>query len=166
MKIAYIAVGSNIDAFDSVSRGLKVLHEKLNVLDVSGFYLNEAVGTSSGQHEFLNGVVKIKTEMDPYKLKYEVLRKIEEQFGRTRDEEHYHDERLLDLDLILHGSTVVKTEFIQLPHPELLTRDFVYVPLLELFPGIIHPEKREALSDLVEGKAREMERYRMEKVHF
>ncbi|EDM28554.1 bifunctional folate synthesis protein [Lentisphaera araneosa HTCC2155] len=165
MKTAYVAIGSNIDPFDSVSAALVDLENEFKITAVSKFYLNGAVGTSEGQHEFLNGVVRFETDLDPYDLKYRVLRSIEQRFGR-QDGEHKHDERKLDLDLILYGSLVVTTEHIQLPHPEILTRDFVYVPLLEIVPGLVHPQEGLLLADLVDGEARKMQAYKMGKSHY
>jgi 2-amino-4-hydroxy-6-hydroxymethyldihydropteridine diphosphokinase len=165
MKTAYIAVGSNIDPFDSISAALLELEAVLKVTAVSKFYLNGAIGTSEGQHEFLNGVVRIETELDAYDLKYKVLRTIEQKYGR-QDGEHKHDERMLDLDLVLYGSSVIDTEFMQLPHPEIITRDFVYVPLLEIVPGLVHPQKGLLLSELVSGEKRKMQAYKMAKENY
>lgn len=165
MKTAYIAVGSNIDPFDSISAALLELEAVLKVTAVSKFYLNGAIGTSEGQHEFLNGVVRIETELDAYDLKYKVLRTIEQKYGR-QDGEHKHDERMLDLDLVLYGSSVIDTEFMQLPHPEIITRDFVYVPLLEIVPGLVHPQKGFLLSELVSGEKRKMQAYKMAKENY
>ena len=158
MVRAYIGVGSNIDPFDSVARGLAAISKVLNVSAVSKFYLNSAVGTSEGQHEFLNGVIAIETELDPYELKFKVLRSIEKDFGR-QEGEHKHDERRLDLDVILYGGLVLETELMQVPHPETLTRDFVYVPLLELVPGMVHPGEGLPVCDLIEGEPRSMKAY-------
>jgi 2-amino-4-hydroxy-6-hydroxymethyldihydropteridine diphosphokinase len=165
MKTAYIAVGSNIDPFGSISTALIELEKVLKVTAVSKFYLNGAVGTSEGQHEFLNGVVRVETELDPYDLKYKVLRSIEQKYGR-QEGEHKHDERKLDLDLVLYGSMVVDTEFMQIPHPEILSRDFVYVPLLEIVPGLVHPQEGLLLSDLVSDDTREMKAYKMAKENY
>ena len=60
MVEAIIALGSNIDPFDSIEKGLVALRKDLSIKEISKFYLNSAVGTSEGQHEFLNGVVLLK----------------------------------------------------------------------------------------------------------
>ena len=158
MVKAYIAVGSNIDPFESVAQGLAEIAKKLNVLAISKFYLNTAVGTSEGQHEFLNGLVIVETDLDPYELKFTMLRNIEKDFGR-QEGEHKHDERRLDLDLVLYGSQIINTELIQLPHPEILSRDFVYIPLLELVPDLVHPEKGSHLINLIDDEPRKMKPY-------
>ena len=165
MKTAYIAMGSNIDPFDSIAMALRDLGAKLKITAVSGFYLNQAVGTSEGQHEFLNGVIRVETSLDAYDLKYKVLREIEQDFGR-REGGHKHDERKLDLDLILYGSSVVETDLMQLPHPEILTRDFVYVPLLEIVPGLVHPKVGSLLSELITAEPRTMKRYKLGKTSY
>ena len=88
-------------------------------------------------------------------MKFKILRSIEKDFGR-QDGVHKHDERRLDLDLILYGNDVINTDKLKLPHPEILTRDFVYVPLLEIRPDLIHPEKLKPVKDLLNEIPREM----------
>ena len=158
MKTAFIGMGSNIDAFSSISEGIDALVKSLDVTGISKFYFNEAVGSSEGQGAFLNGVIRVQTDLSARELKFDVLRKIEHDFGR-RDGEHKHDARRLDLDLILYGSEVIDEADLKLPHPEILTRDFVFVPIFDLVPGLIHPAFGVSLSELVNEEAREMKSY-------
>ena len=46
-----------------------------------------------------------------------------------------HGPRLIDVDVLLLGAIEYASERLTLPHPEVTSRRFVLVPLLELGPG-------------------------------
>jgi 7,8-dihydro-6-hydroxymethylpterin-pyrophosphokinase len=48
--------------------------------------------------------------------------------------------RIIDLDLLLFANLTLKSEELILPHPGILTRDFVLRPLYDLNPNLSHPE--------------------------
>jgi 2-amino-4-hydroxy-6-hydroxymethyldihydropteridine diphosphokinase len=52
--------------------------------------------------------------------------------GRVRRERW--GPRLIDIDLLTHGSTRMKSERLTLPHPAMAERAFVLVPLLDIAP--------------------------------
>jgi len=58
--------------------------------------------------------------------------------GRIRNEE-VGGPRGIDLDLLLFGDTVMDSEYLTLPHPRMLSRAFVLVPLKELAPSLVLP---------------------------
>jgi 2-amino-4-hydroxy-6-hydroxymethyldihydropteridine diphosphokinase len=57
--------------------------------------------------------------------------------------------RTIDLDLLLYGAQVIEETDLRVPHPELATRSFVLVPLVELDPLLVHPATGETLLDLL-----------------
>jgi 2-amino-4-hydroxy-6-hydroxymethyldihydropteridine diphosphokinase len=65
------------------------------------------------------------------------LGRLERERGRTRPS--FRASRTLDLDLILHGDTVVSTERLVVPHPRFRDREFVLAPLAEIAPEMIDP---------------------------
>ena len=48
--------------------------------------------------------------------------------------------RVIDIDLLLYGDQIIETNDLNLPHPEILKRDFVLLPLNDLNPQLTHPE--------------------------
>jgi 7,8-dihydro-6-hydroxymethylpterin-pyrophosphokinase len=48
--------------------------------------------------------------------------------------------RIIDLDLLLYGDQTIETKDLSLPHPEILKRDFVLLPLHDLNPHLAHPK--------------------------
>ncbi|MCH8230482.1 MAG: 2-amino-4-hydroxy-6-hydroxymethyldihydropteridine diphosphokinase, partial [Chloroflexi bacterium] len=72
--------------------------------------------------------------------------------GRTRQEKNAS--RTLDLDLLLHGESVVDASGVSVPHPRLHERAFVLVPLAEIAPDIVHPVLNQSISELAEAADR------------
>ena len=63
-----------------------------------------------------------------------VLQAVERNFGRDRTTERRWGPRTLDLDLIAYDELALRTETLTLPHPRVLERAFVLVPLAEIAP--------------------------------
>ena len=47
--------------------------------------------------------------------------------------------RIIDRDLLLYDDLSIESEELLLPHPRILDRDFVLLPLLDLNPALTHP---------------------------
>ena len=43
----------------------------------------------------------------------------------------YHS-RIIDIDILLYGTKVIRTEKITVPHPSMASRDFVMIPLRQI----------------------------------
>ncbi len=94
---------------------------------------------------FLNGVVLVRTALDPHGL-MAALGRTEEAFGRRRTAQNAP--RTLDLDLIAYGREQGDCGGLILPHPRAAERLFVMGPLAEIAPGWLHPTLGRQASDL------------------
>jgi 2-amino-4-hydroxy-6-hydroxymethyldihydropteridine diphosphokinase len=139
----FIAVGSNIDPSKNIAVSLLELKNLVQILAISNFYRTAAVDRPY-QPDFLNGVIKIQTALDPRKLKFDILRKTEDQFGRLRSADKFAA-RTIDLDVILYGDLIIDEPGLILPDPAIRRYPFVAIPLLELAPGLILPDTRTPL---------------------
>lgn len=126
----FVAVGSNIDPESNILRGLQTLGLYVEITGVSTFYETEPVGPP-GQPSFVNGAVRIESELPPRELKFGLLRKVEELLDRRRGADKYAP-RTLDLDLVLYKDVVVDEVELILPDPQLALRPFVALPVAEL----------------------------------
>lgn len=99
---------------------------------VSSIYRTEPVGIVD-QGAFFNAVVRIETELEPLDLLDRCL-EIEQNRGRERLERW--GPRTLDIDLLLFGDRILDEPSLRLPHPLVLERAFVLVPLLEIWPNV------------------------------
>jgi 7,8-dihydro-6-hydroxymethylpterin-pyrophosphokinase len=57
--------------------------------------------------------------------------------------------RIIDLDVLLYGSTVVRSAEMEIPHPRMTERRFVLVPLAELAPALQHPVLHSTIVELL-----------------
>jgi len=142
-----VSVGANIDPERNVVEALRLLGQRVRITGVSTFYRTKAVGRPQ-QQDFLNGVCKVATNASPRALKFDILRDIERQLGRVRTADKYAA-RTIDLDVMLHADAVIDEPDLHIPDPDIRTRAFVAVPLLELAPELRLPDTGEALATLV-----------------
>lgn len=138
MGPAYIALGSNLaDPLAQLQRARLGLGALGELVGCSSLYRTIPVGGPPGQGNYLNAVVALSpVTNDPDVLLQELLR-LEAAQGRTRSVRW--DARTLDLDLLAWGDRVVGSPTLTLPHPRMLERAFVLVPLCEVAPGWHHP---------------------------
>ena len=85
------------------------------------------------QPPFVNACIEIETALAPGAL-LGALQAVERTFGRNRSKERRWGPRTLDLDLIAYDDLALQTEGLTLPHPHVLERAFVLVPLNEIAP--------------------------------
>jgi len=108
------------------------------------------------QADFLNGAIRISTSLDPEAL-LDLCKAVEAEHGRTAGGPR-HGPRPIDIDLLLLGDLEMSTARLTLPHPEVTSRRFVLLPLLELDPELRLPDGtalRAALDGLGEGQRAE-----------
>jgi len=135
--LAYIGIGANLgDARANVADAIarlgnlpgSVLHA------VSSLYRTAPLDAGGG--DYINAVARIGTALSADAL-LQALHGIELAHGRERP--YRNAPRTLDLDLLLYGDEQIATDALQVPHPRMLERAFVLVPLLELAPAIAIP---------------------------
>jgi len=136
---AFIGLGSNLgDPAAQIRRALRALAAlpETRLVRRSSLYRNPPAGYLD-QPEFINAVARIETRLAPRDLLEELLA-IERAHGRVRD--FPNGPRTLDLDILLYGERTVREPGLTIPHPRLLERAFVLVPLAEIAPETVVPE--------------------------
>ena len=154
----YLGLGSNVGDRESQMVGaIDDLRERgVKVDAVSSLYETEPVGELPDQPDFLNGAVRIRTSLEPEEL-LDVCKAIEGERGRIFGGPR-HGPRPIDIDLLLLGEIEMRTDRLTLPHPEVTSRRFVLLPLLELDPDLRLPDGTElsaALEALGSGQRAE-----------
>ncbi|MBW4084917.1 2-amino-4-hydroxy-6-hydroxymethyldihydropteridine diphosphokinase [Paenibacillus sp. S150] len=130
---AYIALGANLgDREETLKEALNRLnrHAGIEVVRCSSVYETEPVGYLD-QPPFLNMAAALRTTLAPEELLHEML-DIESRLGRIRDVRY--GPRTLDLDLLWVENQRLNTPDLTLPHPRMLERAFVLIPLSEVVP--------------------------------
>lgn len=141
-RVGYLGLGSNVgERTANLRRAVELLAEHGVVVEaVSSAYETEPVGEILDQPDFLNAAVRIRTTLGPEEL-LDLCKAIERECGREAGGPR-HGPRPIDVDLLLLGDLELVTERLALPHPEVTSRRFVLVPLLELDPDLTLPDGR------------------------
>lgn len=147
-KSVFIGLGANLNEpvkqLQQALCALKKLPET-ELLACSSLYSSAPLGPSD-QPEYVNAVAEIETELTPTALLAQ-LQHIEQVQGRQRKAERWGP-RTLDLDIILFGDLVLKSEQLTIPHYHFHAREFVLYPLLQIAPELVLPDGS-PLSELV-----------------
>lgn len=150
---AYIGLGSNEGNREQALRraiGHLGAHSEIMVSDVSPVYETDPVEVEGDA--FLNAVTAVRTTLTARQL-LEFLNRIEKSMGRVRLRDR-KTSRVIDLDLLLFGETVLKTGKLTLPHPRMRNRRFVLNPLADLNPQLKIPGETRSVTILAESLAR------------
>jgi 2-amino-4-hydroxy-6-hydroxymethyldihydropteridine diphosphokinase len=146
MTTAYIGIGSNEgDRFTNMYNSIGLLVQECDIVKISSIYETEPVGYKD-QPYFLNCVVEVNTELRPQQLLQE-LKSIEMMMGRAPS--FINGPRIIDLDILLYGDTVIDTAELVVPHPRLHERAFVLIPFNEIAPELVHPVLHKTIKELL-----------------
>ncbi|MCW6109056.1 2-amino-4-hydroxy-6-hydroxymethyldihydropteridine diphosphokinase [Clostridium sporogenes] len=146
MHTAYVAFGSNIGEKENyIKRALEKIEEReIKIIKVSPIYETEPYGVLD-QDSFLNGVVKIETNLTTEDLIGELLN-IEKQLDRVR--ERRWGPRTIDLDIIFYDDLIINEKDLVIPHKDMENREFVLKPLCDIDENFIHPVLKKSVREL------------------
>ncbi len=133
----YLSLGSNVgDRLENLRAAMRMFCEVgIALRCTSSVYETEPVGHAN-QDWFLNCVVEVSTSLEPVALLH-ALQRIEHDLGRTPTIPN--GPRTIDLDILLYGDLILKSNELTLPHPRMLERRFVLEPLAEIAPDALIP---------------------------
>ena len=141
----YLSLGSNVgDRAANLNTAIDHLRELGVVVAISSFYETEPVEFTA-QPWFLNCAVALDTEKTPRQLLAGIL-DIEQQLGRRRGQKK--GPRIIDLDILLFGNSIVDDPGLTIPHPAMHERRFVLEPLAEIAPDALHPVLQQTIREL------------------
>jgi 2-amino-4-hydroxy-6-hydroxymethyldihydropteridine diphosphokinase len=121
MNDCIIGIGSNIEADKNIPEMLRLLAEKVEIIQVSALIQTKPIGIA-GQPDYTNGAVRIRTMMNLKTLSL-YLKALEDRMGRDRSQPKFGP-RNIDLDILVWNNTVIDDDY--------FTRDFLRKSAAEL----------------------------------
>jgi 2-amino-4-hydroxy-6-hydroxymethyldihydropteridine diphosphokinase len=151
MTTVYLSLGSNMgDRGGNIARAIAALGQRgVRVTQESSLYETEPLEIRE-QPWFLNCAIAAETELSPERL-MQVLLEIEREMGRERVVPK--GPRLIDMDILLYGSDIVREPGLEIPHPRMAERKFVLVPLAEIAGEANHPVAIMTIAEMLEATA-------------
>jgi len=147
----YLALGANLgEREENIRSALAALDasEGVEVIRVSSFLENAAVGGPANSPAYLNAAAEIMTTLGSHALLHRTLQ-IERDLGRVRV--HKWEPRTIDIDILLFGDQIISSQELVVPHPLMHERRFVLQPLAEIAPGAVHPVLQMTIGGLLEN---------------
>ncbi len=145
----FLGLGSNMgDRLNYLSQAIRKISENENceIVAVSSVYESKPLGPKN-QNDYLNLALEIKSGFDVFRL-FEFLKNTEKEIGRNK--RMRWGAREIDIDILFFGGLIFSDEKIIVPHPEIIHRDFVLLPLKEIDSNFIHPLYNRSISELAE----------------
>lgn len=153
MARVFLGLGSNQgDRRANLAAAVRLLESEVKVEKVSSIYETEPVGYLD-QPWFLNAVCEVITGRTPRQM-LALAGSIEASLGRVR--EIRYGPRTIDVDVLMYDDFILDEPDLQIPHPRMLERAFVLVPLAEIASEVVHPKAKltiGALRDTLGDKA-------------
>ena len=144
----YLGLGSNMgERQDNLLKALDYISQRMRIEKKSSIYDTAPVGNEN-QARFLNMVCQATTSVPANTLLF-LLKGIENKMGRMPGPAN--GPRLIDIDILLYGNEIVDTHDLKVPHPRMLERAFVLVPLAEIAPEVIHPVQKQSIKALLDA---------------
>jgi len=134
----FLGLGTNMgDRTEQIRTAVALIGERIgNVTRQSSVIETEPWGFESS-NKFLNAVVCCETTLTPHQL-LGATQQIERDMGRTtkstksKTAKPKYTDRPIDIDILLYDDITLDEPDLKIPHPLMLQRDFVMIPLREI----------------------------------
>lgn len=144
MTTVSLSLGSNIQRYFHINRGLNELEAAFGNLQCSPVYESASVGFDGSP--FLNMIAAVETELALSDV-VRILKDIEDRNGRDRSGPKF-SARTLDIDVVTFGDAVGEVEGMTMPRPELFKNAFVLLPLADIWPDRQVPGRDQTYREL------------------
>lgn len=143
----YLCLGSNMgNRQRNLDQAIDLLSKRFKMGLISSIYDTEPVDNVD-QPRFLNLVCQVFTRLAPEDLLL-LAKGIEMKLGRPRNTSNAP--RPIDIDILFYGDQTFQSKDLVIPHPRLTERAFVLVPLDEIAPDLVHPEREKTVRQLLQ----------------
>jgi 2-amino-4-hydroxy-6-hydroxymethyldihydropteridine diphosphokinase len=145
----YLLLGSNLnDPKLQLKLAQKKIVQKIGKIIRSSSYYQTAAWGNTQQPDFLNKVIVLTTQLDPFACLNLIL-SIEKEMGRVRLKKY--EARVIDIDILFYEKEIIHSPQLIIPHPYIQERKFVLTPLNEIAPNFKHPKLHLNIHQLLKG---------------
>ena len=143
-RLTYLSIGSNQgEKLKNLQKAIYEIAETVGAIQkISSIYKTSSWGYKG--EDFYNISISVSTYLQPESL-LEKLLTIESNLGRERNNLHEYTDRKIDIDILLFEDEIIFSKKITIPHPRMLERKFVLVPLVEIAKNSLHPIEKKQL---------------------
>ena len=143
-RLTYLSLGSNQgEKLKNLQKAIFKIAESVGAIQkISSVYKTSSWGYKG--KDFYNMCIAVSTYLQPESL-LEKLLTIESNLGRERNNLHEYTDRKIDIDILLFEDEIIFSKKITIPHPRMLERKFVLVPLVEIAKNSLHPIEKKQL---------------------
>ena len=152
MKVSnkvFLSLGSNIgDRESNIAQAISAIEINRGIENINSasFYHTEPL-YNKDQGFFINTVIGLDTILKPFEL-LDLIKKIEFMLGRNKLRKK-NMPRTIDIDILVHGESIMETEELIIPHPNLIHRKFVLIPFDEIAPNYKIPLMKLTVHELL-----------------
>ena len=148
-KKVILSLGSNVgNRLENIEACLQLIHHKIGlILRVSSLYETPSWGFDSSP--FYNCAILIHSSFSPEKILRKIT-SIEKEMGRIRKIKQGYEDRIIDIDIIALDNTIIESENLIIPHPQMQNRQFVLQPIADLQLDWEHPILHKSIKELLE----------------
>ena len=145
----FLSIGTNLgDRFKNIKECIGIIQLNSSIECITWSKIYETLPMyNSKQNKFLNLILKIKTSLKPMELLSEV-KLIESEMGRTVNN-FKNQPRLIDIDILTYGDSIVNENELIIPHPKIIERAFVLKPWSDIAPDYKLLEINKTISELI-----------------
>lgn len=151
MALVYLGLGTNLgNKEQNLNNAVKSISMRIgDIVRLSSFIVTKPRGFES-KNNFLDAVVLVDTNYSPNEL-LEKTQEIEIDLGRFEKSSSTYSDRVIDIDILFYDQLIINQLTLKIPHPLIIERDFVLIPLSEIAPDFVHPILDKSISELLKS---------------
>jgi len=147
MTTLQLSLGTNLGyRAQNLQQALNGLNHFMTITAISPIYKTPPWGPIQNQPDYYNMCATAECDLQPLQL-LDQIKELEQEIGRLAGERW--GPRLIDIDLLFYGDTILETERLIIPHKQAAGRAFVLVPLHDIAPNVVHPINKQSVTQML-----------------
>tara|TARA_B110000114_G_scaffold29220_1_gene29898 strand:- start:278 stop:757 length:480 start_codon:yes stop_codon:yes gene_type:complete len=139
-KKLVLGLGSNLgNRYSYLMQALWELEFEIETKATCARFYETPPWGDTNQAKYINTVIAFDTQKSIDQC-FTIVQAVEQRMGRKR--ERKWGPRNIDIDILFYDDLIAKTNTLEVPHPEIINRSFVLVPLCDLMPNFEHPKTK------------------------